>query len=148
MCNSWASGHWKEAWTCSLEAKAWGYHLSLANAMLSLRTLNLGERHQHPSNGAHYPAVGHLVMAKRPGYYYKETILTTWLWLWFLPSSLSLFLLVFWICFSRLVNYLRYPMTFQYTPFSLSVSLSQFFLLTIQISECYLNKKFRRTTII
>lgn len=84
---------------------------------------------------------------KGSGYYSKETILTTWLWLWFLLSSLSLFLLVFWICFSRLVNYLRYPMTFQHIPFSLSVSLSQFSLLTIQISECYLNKKLSRTTI-
>lgn len=39
---------------CPLEPKAWSYNQGSANCMLSVRTLNLGECHQDPSNGAQY----------------------------------------------------------------------------------------------
>lgn len=39
---------------CLLDAKAWAYNPGSANCMLSVRTLNLGECHQDPSNSAQY----------------------------------------------------------------------------------------------
>lgn len=39
---------------CPPEAEAWVYNLGLVNCMFSIRTLNFGEHHQGPSNGAQY----------------------------------------------------------------------------------------------